>query len=67
MLLKLHQPGSQSRGVELINGKYTDTALAASGTTHQPFATFTRDLEQSGIDDLDKLRVSGRYAGGMHF
>jgi hypothetical protein len=47
MLLKLRQPCFQSHCIQLVDGKNANTALTASWTAHQPFATFPRGFGQS--------------------
>jgi hypothetical protein len=44
----------------LIDGKHTDTALPASGTTDQPFSASTRYISQRGVHNLDQLLIAGK-------
>jgi len=53
-LFQVSQPSLQAQGIQLIDGKHTDTALRAPGTTHQPLAATARSIGQSGVDDLDQ-------------
>jgi hypothetical protein len=58
-LFQVSQSPLQPQRIQLIDGKRTDTALRASGTTHQPLAATARSIGQSRVDDLDQDRIRG--------
>jgi hypothetical protein len=50
---KLGKTALKSEGVELADGKYSDTTLSAPGAADEPRATPAGGVRQRGIHDLD--------------
>jgi len=65
-LFKISEPLLQPDPIQLIDGKYTHTALRASRTTHQPLAATPRGIGQSTIHDLDQRPISSRQSPQRH-
>src|SRR5947209_4879160 len=62
---KVH-PFAQSSRVELIDGEDAVTALRASWTADQPFATLACCAGERGVDDLHQLLVALRKWRWFH-
>jgi hypothetical protein len=54
---------AETGSIELRNGKDSNAALVATRSAEQPGAGAASGVGDSGIDDLDKLRVSDRNHG----
>lgn len=54
---KLSEAEPQPPGIELIDRKYSDATLCASGATDKPFAAAPRSVSQSSVDDLNQFLV----------
>lgn len=65
-LLEIGKATAQALGVELVDGKNSNTALRTSGTADQPCAAALGGIGQGGIHDLDEGAIFGGGKTSVH-
>lgn len=66
VLGQLRQPPLQARGIELIDGKHSDTALRATLSADQPALASASRISECAIDDLNQLLIAGNGRAKSH-
>jgi hypothetical protein len=65
--LEFRQSALETGSIELIDRKYSNAALGASGAADQPLAAAPRGVGESGVNDLNQLTVFRGWKGVAHY